>query len=191
MKQGRVQVDAHVGDAIDEYLAVDGAKDAHIQWTSENEFRLEELRFISGQILNENGRVASTIDNREGFTISLNYEVLKPLTGLRIGFALQNSHGVLLCGSNDPDAWIEPQREPGYYNSQCKFPGSILNEGHYSVSFGSDMPIKSLLFTPFCLSFNVEDLEGYGPRHEKLPGIIKPQLEWEVSRSLERVFKSP
>ena len=81
-------------------------------------------------------------------------------------------------------AWKEAIRTPGEYISKCDFPGHILNAGEYSVSFGSDMPpyTSSLVTTKFCLHISIEDIDGHGSRRERLPGIIKPKIEWNVNQ---------
>ncbi len=183
MKKGQLLMDTEIEEAIAIYLGDDpSSSTARIVWKPEDAPQSPEIRFIEACILNDKGEYASTIDCRKGFSIYLKYEVLTPIEDLRIGFSLQNSEGIPLCGSNDPMAWKESIRNPGEYISQCDFPGYLLNFGNYSVCFGSDKPpyLEALITTPYCLAFTIEDVEGHGKLNEKLPGIIRPKLAWNV-----------
>ncbi|MEI2581704.1 ABC transporter ATP-binding protein [Scytonema sp. PRP1] len=184
MQKGQLLMDSDIETAITTYLADERSSDAHIIWDRKNAPQSSELRFLEAYILNEQGDYASTIDCRKGFSIAVKYEVLKPINGLRIGFFMQNSEGIPICGSNDPVAWPKLVRTPGEYTSQCFFPGYVLNAGRYSICFGSDMPPydKSLATTPYCLGLSIEDVEGHGPMNERLPGVVRPKLDWNIKQ---------
>jgi lipopolysaccharide transport system ATP-binding protein len=184
MHHGQLLLDTDIETASAQYLVEDAGADGHIVWHKDDAPQSPEIRFLEAYISNEQGKHASTIDCRKCFSICVKYEVLKPINGLRIGFFMQNSEGVPICGSNDPMAWTEPNRMPGEYISECNFPEHVLNVGKYSIAFGSDMPpyTKSLATTDFCLALILEDIDGHGPAHEKLPGVIRPKIEWNIQQ---------
>ncbi|KYC39323.1 ABC transporter [Scytonema hofmannii PCC 7110] len=184
MRNGQVLLDSEIEAAVSHYLAEDDASDARIVWNKKDAPQSPELRFLEAYILNDRGDYASIIDCRKGYSIAVKYEVLKPINGLRIGFFMQNSEGIPICGSNDPVAWQKLERSPGEYTSQCFFPGYVLNAGKYLICFGSDMPPynKSLVTTPYCLGLTIEDVEGHGSTNERLPGIVRPKLEWNIKQ---------
>jgi lipopolysaccharide transport system ATP-binding protein len=188
LAKGQLILDSDVESGIGKYLSEDDVSDSLVIWEQQNAPQSPELRFTKAYILNDRGLPASILDCRKPFSIVIEYEVLKPLRGLRIGFFLQNFEGMPMCGSNDPDAWAAMIREPGFYTSQCNFPGYILNHGRYSVCFGSDLPPynRSLVTTPYCLSFTIEDTEGHGSMKERLPGIIRPKLNWLVMQKTKK-----
>lgn len=188
MRNGELLLDSEIEAAVSNYLAEDTASDTHIIWNLQNAPQSPEIRFTEAYILNDLGEYASSIDCRKGFSIVVKYEVTQPLNGLRIGFFMQNVEGIAMCGSNDPMAWSKSVREPGEYISQCDFPGYSLNAGKYSMFFGADVPPynKSLVSTPYCLSLVIEDVEGHGPMNERLPGVIRPKLEWNVKQLVRR-----
>ena len=192
LRNGRVACDAGVDAALDEYLESNTAHEASVRWGEDDAPACDDLKFLSAAVLNRRGVSAPTLDNRDEFTIELEYQVRRPLRGLRLGFALYNSQGVLVCGSNDPDPPLLHAQPPGVYAFRCRFPGHILNADRYSVSFGSDLPPRSasLLSTPPCLSFVVEDVAGHGASSERLPGIVKPDLSWENRPLLETALAS-
>jgi lipopolysaccharide transport system ATP-binding protein len=184
MKGGSVALDGKVESVVGRYLSEDHATDARIRWAPDAAPRSKEIRFVGAAILNDRGEPAASLDCRKGFKVEVEYEVLQPLNGLRIGFFMQNMEGVPICGSNDPAAWPEQVRRPGLHTSRCEFPGYTLNAGRYSVHFGADLPpyASPLGSTPFCIRFAMEDVEGHGPSGERLPGVLRPKLRWDVQR---------
>jgi lipopolysaccharide transport system ATP-binding protein len=188
MRQGQLVMNTSIETAINHYLLEDQATDAHIIWNEKNAPQSPEMRFVEACILNELGEIVSSIDCRKGFSIFVKYKVMKPLRGLRIGFLMQNSEGIQICGSNTL-ANNGQEIAPGEYINQCDFPKHILNAGKYSFYFGSDLPpySKLLITTPYCLSLQVEDVEGHGPRNERLPGILRPQLKWDTKQLVGRI----
>lgn len=184
MKDGRIVKDEDIETAVGSYLSEGSRSEASIVWDEQTAPQSPEIRFVRAYILNEDGEPTALIDCRKEFSIVVEYKILKPLRDLRIGFFMQNIEGIAVCGSNDPGAWHQSTREPNLYLSKCVFPGYVLNAGGYSVFFGADVPPydKPLAATPFCLSFNIEDTEGHGALNERLPGLVRPKLDWEVKR---------
>lgn len=182
---GELVADAGVEEVVDDYVTLGTTPGAEIVWDPAVAPQSPELRFVAARILDDQDRPASTLDSRDDFAISVEYEVLRPLQGLRIGFFMQNAEEVAVCGSNDPEAPLRPERAPGRYASRCVFPGATLNAGRYRVYFGADVrPYHSaLVSTPYCLSFEIEDVEGHGPFSERLPGIVRPRLKWSQERT--------
>lgn len=180
MKDGQVVKDEEIETAIGSYLSEGNTSDAMIVWDERNAPQSPEIQFVKAYILNEEGELTSSIDCRKEFSIAVEYKVLKPVKELRMGFFMQSSEGIPVCGSNEPSAWYRSIRNPGYYTSKCIFPGYVLNAGRYLIRFGSDLSpfVKPLVTTPFCLSLTIEDVEGHGLRNERLPGIVRPKLDW-------------
>ena len=184
MAGGKVAIDADVETCLGDYLSGNVSTDALVVWDAETAPQTPEFRLLKGYVLNSEGQVASTLDYRKPFSIVVEYEVLRPIQNLRVGFFMQNGEGVPVCGSNDPDAWPESVRAEGRYVSSCTFPGSTLNSGSYFINFGADRPPYGdpLVTTPPCISFHIEDMEGHGSFNYKLPGVIRPKLLWDVSQ---------
>jgi lipopolysaccharide transport system ATP-binding protein len=179
---GGIELDSDVEACITRYLAEHDASDAMKIWPPESAPQTPEIRFTRGYVSNHRGEIVSQLDYRNEFVIALEYEVLKPVRNLRVGFFLQTVDGMLICGSNDPEAWSHVERGPGCYVSKCVFPGSLLNAGTYVVSFGSDSPpgTEALIHPRPSLNFVVEVMEGHGPFNRVLPGVIRPKLHWEI-----------
>lgn len=180
MKDGRVIKDEEIETAIGSYLSEGNTSESSILWTEENAPQSPEMRFVAARILNDENEPTALVDCRKPFSIVVEYETLKPVKDLRIGFFMQNSDAIPVCGSNEPSRWHQSTKNPGRYTSRCVFPGYVLNAGTYLIRFGADVPPfdRALITTPFCLSLTIEDVEGHGLRNERLPGIVRPKLEW-------------
>ncbi len=189
MANGKLILDSDVETGISHYLSDDHASDAMVVWPEEDAPQSPEVRFKKAYLLNDIGQYASLLDIRNGFSISLEYELLKPVKGLRLGFFMQNASGVPICGSNTFVAEPNVVTEPGYYKTQCTFMSHCLNTDRYSVYFGADLPPNPvpLVTTPYCLSFMVEDVVGHGVLNEKLPGVMRPNVEWETHFSVAKL----
>ncbi len=190
LRSGRLTLDTDVESAIATYLVEDTASDSFVIWDERDAPRTAEVQLLRAYITNSKGEYTNTIDCREDFTITVEYKVLKPTKGLRVGLFMQSADGVPICGSNDPYSWVNTVKRVGLYANKCTFPGNVLNAGYFLVRFGVDMPpfMRSLITTHFCLGFRVEDVEGHGPRKEPLPGFIRPRLDWEVVEISEGSF---
>ena len=99
---------------------------------------------------------------------------LKSLTG----FQKMNARGKIYAVT---DTEIRPANR---YVSSCHFPSYLLNEGSYQLQFGAESRNRSIdILTPFCLEFSVEDIEKHGDTKHRLPGVLRPKLDWTVSSS--------
>ncbi len=182
LSSGSMLLDADSETVVSHYLAQDTAASALIAWDIQTAPRSAELRFLKAFITNDGGEPSPSVDCRCPFFIVAEYEVLRPVEGVRIGFMLQNLMGVVITGSSDWGVWSQESREPGHYVSRCLFPGYTLNAGTYSVLFGAEVApyTEQAVLTPYCISFTVEDVDGHGPRHGPVPGVLRPKLNWEV-----------
>ena len=187
LDHGSLICDGSVDKVIAKYLEKFGGESGEVRWGGDAAPRSEEFGFVFRRAWVENhcGSVTSSFAQDQPFTICVEYEVGRHLTGLRIGFFMQNSQGVGICGSNDVGIPRASDRVAGIYVSRCRFPARILNEDMYNVQFGADAYSSEsaeplCLRTPFSLSFSVDDLEGHEGGRYKLPGVVRPLLEWHI-----------
>ena len=184
LRGGRLLMDESSGLVVDQYLHSDEASDAKIEWMADDPRANDEnIGFRRAWIEDAiTSQPCAAFDVSQSFAFVVEYEVRRPLRGLRVGFLLQRSDGILMCGSNDPSGWSGPNtREPGLYRSRCVFPGDVLNSGTYVACFGYDTSHQSAsLLTAYSLRFPVEDTQGHDVGAEPLPGLIRPRLSWEI-----------
>jgi lipopolysaccharide transport system ATP-binding protein len=176
-----------VNEVITDYLERFGGEGGEVLWEGDAAPQSRDFEFVFRRawIENHRGISPSILAHDEPFTICVEYEVGRHLAGLRIGFFLQNSQGVGICGSNDVGSPRASDRVAGRYVSRCRFPAHVLNEDTYHVQFGADtygsQAAEHLcLLTPFSLSFSIEDLERHQGGRQKLPGIVRPRLQWHI-----------
>ncbi|EDY19602.1 ABC transporter-related protein [Chthoniobacter flavus Ellin428] len=181
LDRGRVVHDGEVNDVLRSYLDIEPSGAAVLTWTETNAPREGGFRYRSVAVLNSRGEPASVLSHDEPFTIRLEYELDRPLPGLRVGFLMQTTEGVEVCGSNDVHVADEETRQPGRKFSECRFPAHLLNEGRYQLRFGADVPHGPVyILTPYCLEFSVEDHERHGESRYRLPGVLRPALHWAI-----------
>jgi lipopolysaccharide transport system ATP-binding protein len=187
LDRGSIVCSGPVNEVIANYLERFGGEHAEVRWEGEAAPRSEAFNFVFRRawVENHRGDVTSNVAQDQPFTICVEYQLGRHIAGLRIGFLIQNSQGVAICGSNDVEIPGAASRMPGFYVSRCRFPGRVLNEDSYCVQFGADTSgydaAENLcLLTPFSLGFSVDDLEGHQSGRYKLPGVLRPLLEWHI-----------
>lgn len=180
MRRGSLTLDTNIDKAVEHYLADDAIESGAIEWQTSRVPHNDRIRLLRAFLLNEKGRPAAIFECSKAFYICLQYEVLKPILSLRIGFFMQSAAGVDICGSNDEELSGGTTTTPGVYITQCYFPANVLNAGRYFLYFGADAPNGGMqpLLTDYCVSFTIEDSTGHGPSHLPLPGVTRPKLQW-------------
>lgn len=184
LRDGQVDMSGPAANVVDRYLAENARMGALTEWAADSAPCCDGLRLRKAMVKNSQGQASAVLRTTESFSVVLEYEVSRPMKGLRLGFLLATAEGVDVCGSADLEHWPQDVREPGLYTSTCTLPAQLLNSGTYTIYFGATLPphTQALLTTPQCLQFAIEDIEGEGSLTRKLPGIIKPKLAWEVLR---------
>ena len=186
LDHGSLIGDGPVNEVIANYLERFAGESREVRWEGGTAQRSEVLDFAFRRAWVENldGVMTSNLAQDQPFTICVEYQVGRHIAELRIGFFMQNSQGVGICGSNDVGIPGAASRVPGSYVSRCRFPGRVLNEDSYSVQFGADARRYEgenlWLLTPFSLTFSVDDLEGHQDGRYKLPGVLRPLVEWHI-----------
>jgi lipopolysaccharide transport system ATP-binding protein len=187
LDHGGLICDGPADQVIAHYLEKSGGESGDVRWGADAAPCSEEFGFAFRRawVENHRGTVSSSLAQDQPFTICVEYRLERHLPGLLIGFFMQNGKGVGICGSNDVGIPRASDRVAGLYVSRCHFPARILNEDTYHVQFGADdYSSKSAqhlcLRTPFSLSFSVDDLEGHDGGRYKLPGVVRPPLEWHI-----------
>jgi lipopolysaccharide transport system ATP-binding protein len=143
-------------------------------------------RLVAARIRSTSGAVTTSIDARTAVSVEIEYEVLRPAAGLRVGFSLLTPDGTVVFSSNDADGTKDSDREesraPGGYVSTCTVPGNFLNYGQYFVTVGADTPlIQGHFLVDRVLAFNVEQTGGIGGHiADGRQGLVRPALPWTI-----------
>jgi lipopolysaccharide transport system ATP-binding protein len=183
LKNGRLLLDDTTENVVKAYVQDSGQSEASVVWEHDNPATsCPQMRFTRAWVEEAQGTLATLLDCSKPFTVCVEYEVLEPVTPLRVLGFVQNLEGVPLCTTYDP-LWPDRPGKRGRYVARCTFPGYFLNEGRYLVRFEADSPgDKVLLRTPADLGLAFEDINGHGLNAEKLPGVVRPNFDWQVER---------
>jgi len=131
-------------------------------------------------------RAVDTIRSTEPAIIEMEYRLLAPITGLRLGFYLMTARGEYVFTSFDTD---NPQvfedyrtRPAGAYISRCQLPADLLNEGRYYLGVNaSSYRIRRYFQDEQALTFNVDAAGAPGTQWPELRlGPVRPRLEWQI-----------
>ncbi|MBI3086700.1 MAG: ABC transporter ATP-binding protein [candidate division NC10 bacterium] len=187
LDQGRVRLCAPSDEAVAQYLSLHSTGSAEFAVARPSpapghpDFTLRAVR-----VKDSRGALAASIDIRHPFCVEIEYDLRRPINGLRVGFRLLTSEGVVVFSSTDRDQEGAggPDRTAGVHRSRCEIPGGFLNKGHYSVSLGIDVPmVQSILFLDGVVSFFVEPTGGLvGAIPDNRLGVVCPRLPWTVER---------
>jgi lipopolysaccharide transport system ATP-binding protein len=186
LEGGRIKALGASGDVIQSYMSTQ--QNVGWEYTRDNEESSPpaQVRVTAARLRSHDGKVASMVDAQSGFTIEIEYSVLKQ-TLAWVGFVITtvDAFDVLSATDGDIDIYAAAVREPGNYTSVCTIPGGLFNSGRYLLSLyaartaGGGVQIFDYL--EYVLAFDVKIPGGVGlymPKERK--GVISPKLNWEV-----------
>lgn len=186
LNEGRLQLAGSAEDVVAAYMSVGAQTEGERRWEDQGEAPgNDRIRLRAVRILSSAGEVTSKLDVRFPFYVEVEYEVLKPLLGVQVGFWVLTVDGVVVfvAGDNEDSGWLGRMREPGRYKSLCKVPGLLLNAGTYTLTVASDMRNAELLFVQNdILRFEVEPTQFPAHSYTRPAGMICPFLEWRVNK---------
>jgi lipopolysaccharide transport system ATP-binding protein len=182
LDRGQLRLDGDIEHVVSSYLANDTRCDGEITFPSDSVAPgSSDVRLCAVRVVNQDGRITSSLDARHPFHIEVEYEVLRELSDLRIGIRLVTHDGTSIVTSTDGDeSGHEFLRTPGKYISRCTVPGCFLNYGQYFITVGSDFPLRKVHFSlDPALAVQVEHTGGVGGNVlDGRKGILRMQLPW-------------
>ncbi|CUS04171.2 putative polysaccharide ABC transporter ATP-binding protein [Candidatus Promineifilum breve] len=138
----------------------------------------EEVR-VNRLSVTQNGAPAGEfLDSGRPFEIHVNYEVLRSLRNLLLGFNVVTGDGTSLFRTYDMLAYGLGERAPGAYESVFQLPGGLLPAGHYffEVVVGIHR-LRWLSKGDIRLRLN---LSGAREWDVDFPGVVSPVGNWTV-----------
>lgn len=189
LNEGRLQEIGITESVVAAYLYTGTETRGEVRWENLKEaLGNEQLRLRAVRIRNSEGKISSSVDMRYQFYVELEYDIFCPLSGVRVGFWLLTPDRTVIfaAGDNEDQAWEGKIREPGRYISRCEIPGKLFKAGEYLLTIGADIPSAEVIFSEEgVLRFHIEQTDISGPMvssSERLPGIICPPLQWNISK---------
>jgi lipopolysaccharide transport system ATP-binding protein len=184
---GKIRVAGSVQHVVDAYLSEGMGLEGEVVFSEERVHPNSGLRFVSVRILDSDGHPAAYVDLLKGFTLEIEYEVLRSVRSAQVAFEVWNSMGICVLCSSDFDANPEDSmniKHPGRYRASCFIPPTYLRSGRYWIDLGSSIPgIQMLDEVHNAIAFEVVDS---GSVEFKLSqgrrGVIAPILRWHADR---------
>jgi lipopolysaccharide transport system ATP-binding protein len=136
IQKGELAADGDVVPVTEQYLKA--GEDGYNGQALENVIRMlphdPAFRLDRVELFQDGKTVASNIENGSPVEVSIRYQVLQPVTGLRIFIDIWDSQEILLFRSfHDEAAGGIIKTEPGSYCSQAVIPGDILGPIRYDL----------------------------------------------------------
>ncbi len=187
LEKGEMVYRAPTRQAVDFYMASGLSQTGERIWQAgEVPADASPFRPVALRVRDTQGRVIDTVQSRQPLEIEIEYELEKPIQGLRVGVYLQTMRGETVLTSFDTD---EPRqyekfatRPAGRYVSRAKFPANMLNEGQYVLGLNaSSFQVRRYFQEERALAFSVDAMGAPGMQWpEPRQGFIRPQLDWRI-----------
>jgi len=188
LEQGQIETNGNPSSVISKYLSSSKLGIQHygeVSWLDDaNAPGESELKLRSVRLIGLDGEVQSTFEVDKPIRVEIHYEVMQPIRGMRINLYLTTQEGIIAFLSTDHLSQFE-QHNKGNYKSVSIIPGGLLNIGVYNIEISADVPgIKRLIGGPQkCLQFTTSGSGNQGSYFsEQWPGVVCPNLKWEVYR---------
>ncbi len=173
LEGGRLVTEGTPAAVIGRYL------DNTLATTALDPLQLSEEVRVDRLSVTQNGAPAGEfLDSGRPFEIHVNYEVLRSLRNLLLGFNVVTGDGTALFRTYDMLAYGLGERAPGAYESVFQLPGGLLPAGHYffEVVVGIHR-LRWLSKGDIRLRLN---LSGAREWDVDFPGVVSPVGNWTV-----------
>lgn len=187
--KGHLLLRAPTTEAVDFYLSRGLTQEGQRLWQPD-EIPANAAPFVpvAVRLKDKKGHVLESVRSTEPFFLEVEYQLKKPIKGLRVGIYVITSHGEFVFTSFDTDDPVQfeqhPQRLEGSYISRCEVPAHLLNGGRFVVGVNaSSYRIKTYFHDEQALAFNV-DVAGAPGTHwpETRLGPVRPMLDWTIDK---------
>jgi lipopolysaccharide transport system ATP-binding protein len=189
LEKGELVYRAPTRQAVDYYMASGLSQSGERIWQAgEVPADAAPFRPIALRLRDTQGRIVETAQSRQPLEIEVEYEVEKPIQGLRVGVYLQTMRGETVLTSFDTD---EPRqyekyatRQAGRYFSRAAIPADFLNEGQYILGLNaSSFRIRRYFQEERALAFSVDAMGAPGMQWpEPRQGFVRPLLDWRIEQ---------
>jgi lipopolysaccharide transport system ATP-binding protein len=185
--KGGLLLRAPTPEAVDFYLSRGYSQEGQRIWEADEvPPGAAPFRPLAVRVLNPQGSVVNTIRSVEENAIEIEYQLLAPISGLRVGLYLMSTRGEYVFTSFDTDDAAEYERrtvrEAGYYVSRCRLPANFLNEGRFVIGVNaSSYRVKRYFQDEQALTFTVDAAGAPGMQWpEPRLGPVRPKLDWHI-----------
>lgn len=190
MEEGRIVHDGLPHEVVGAYLSSGMNTTAMREWSQNDAPGGEVARLHAIRIINNDGKIAESVDIRESFSVEMEYEVLQSGYVLLPHFYFFTQEGVCAFGTLDVDpAWMDRPRPEGRYVSSVVIPGNFLSDGiiYINAALGTMYPFVVQFWEKSVVSFQAIDCSNgdsaLGNYTGKMGGVVRPLLQWNTQFS--------
>jgi hypothetical protein len=149
---------------------------------AEKPMRLRHVQ-VTGQSSNNTGM----IDVSEQITVTVEYDINRPLSGVHVFCYVYNMEGVCVLGTGDADIQQENlgARPTGAYRSQFHLPAHLLAHGAYALTITLGVPyVIAYDRHESIVQFEIVPLSSEQDQYlsKRRPGIIGFDIPWQVEQ---------
>ena len=174
LKNGELQYDGNVNDAID----------LHLKTISNNLLSFKNYDITQNQItLNKISLSRSSIISGDSFSINFDFfKGDKSKYLVDITFHLHDENDILIFAGSTGKSSAKIEIFDGKILAKCQIPSNLMNEGIYSINKLLFVKNKGTILFELndCFSFKINSKKQTGWIGSKEQGIIDPKLGWEI-----------
>ena len=190
LEQGKLVMDGDTQAVVAKYLDQNLTAGASIS-SKDIEKKLEgyinrrnpSICFKEIALFNKEGSRCSVFNSDEPVNISITYECLSIVTGLRVNVYIVDEENKVILATQNIDNHDEVefyQRKPGTYRSSCTISPNLFGERRFYVSVHLEYPKVEHLVLDKILGFDVI-FQGYNDAPASLKdAFMRPQLKWKT-----------
>jgi len=182
LKNGKIEVNGSVQDALNAYLLLEGAVKTKADWTVGRLPGDEDAQLIKARLIDKNTQDIISVEINQCFGIEFIYKVLINRNTKIPNMHLYSSKGECVFASAEKDSIL--LKEAGVYKTIIWIPENLLNVDTYFVELTvtTMSPFKVHLSVKDALVFETqESLQNRNNLYnQKMDGVVRPILNWET-----------
>ncbi|EFK96108.1 ABC transporter related protein, partial [sediment metagenome] len=167
------------GEVVAAYLSGGERAQPARTWDFEAAPGNEDVRLQSVSVVLVADAGETLITTRSELDIRISFWNLRPDTSINLSIHLHTWEGVCAFST-----WSKPRVfGRGLIQGRCRIPANLLNEGGYRCRVFIVRNANSVLLdVPNTIEFDVHDIERDVPWYGKVPGVVRPSLDWTVDQ---------
>ena len=180
---GQVRLIGPAREVVSEYLGAGRQVKGFWQGTEGKNEPETEVKIRSLSFLDENKKLASSVDHDKQAYLELVFDVLQPVRNLSATCQIKNERGAVVYETMTYDlpAYKDIEWPVGRYTARCHLKEHLLLPGRYSISTATFIErIKIFEMIENAVSFDVNKV-GYQLNPGRR-GVVAPVFAWEVER---------
>jgi hypothetical protein len=186
LEDGKIAQEGMSGEVITTYLTSSfesSNTEGYYIWPDDQRPGGDEAYLCAVRLWGRDGKGRGQFEADEPIKVEVEYELTRPLRGMRINIQLVTQHGEVAFASSDQN-FRGPEEQVGRFVSTCEIPGVLLNRTVYIVRVAAGIPgVKVLIPRREVLSFSVVGNPSRGSYFpEYWEGVVCPRLKWTIRR---------